>query len=110
MDRFGFQSTEEALHRRVVETISPPAYGHGHAVQFEQLLVVATGALDAPVRMMDQSFLGPPVPDGHLERIFTKGALQPSRHGPSCDFHRAEILHGGQLEPGLICWYVRDIR
>ena len=85
---FGFERAEEALHRCVVQAISLTAHGSLDAVEPEELLIIATSALDAAVGMMDQPSWWSPVSDRHGQRILAKGAFQTLWHRPADDLHR----------------------
>ena len=90
MNHLGLQGTDEALHGRVVQAVSLPAPRYGHAVQIEQLLVLTASVLDASVRMMDQPFWGPPIPDRHLnassQRVLLRRSDGPAEQGLTFEF------------------------
>ena len=66
-------------------------------------------ALDASIRMMDQSRCGISAHDSHAERILAKTALEVVVHAPTDDLARCHILDGGQIQPAFIGHHIGDI-
>lgn len=64
---FGFQRTEEALHRRIVPTVSPPRVAGHDAMPPQQGLVVVRAVLAAAIRVQQYLFLRLPACHGHLQ-------------------------------------------
>jgi len=109
VNHFGFQRAEEALHRGVVEAVPLAAHRGRHVMKSEQFPVAVAGILHPPVGVDDQPRRGPPVADGHLQRVLAQGAFQALRHRPANDLHGGQVLDRREIEPALVRRDVGDI-
>ncbi len=55
MHQLVFQTAPEALHRRIVITVSPARHGGQHAELLNKFLIVVSAVLAAAVGMMNQA-------------------------------------------------------
>ena len=101
MHQLGLQRVKEALHRRVVQRIGPPAHGRRDACCFQGCLVVAAGLLDATVGMLDQARARPLTLDGHHERRCRQLGVEMITQAPADDLAGVQVQDGRHVEPAL---------
>src|SRR3954447_1539598 len=69
------QAREEALHRRVIPAIAPPAHAAHDPVTAQEPLVMLAGILAAPVGMRNETRRRQTPRDGHLQGVDDQPAV-----------------------------------
>jgi len=113
-DAFHLKIQEEALCDRVeavlrLPTISLAAHVTNEAMFRQQILVMFARVLVTPVRMNDQSRCGPPLLNGHVQRVADQFGGHARRHGPADHLACIQVQHGGQVQPSRAGTNVGDI-
>jgi hypothetical protein len=91
------QRGEEALHRRVVETVAAPAHGLPDPVPLEHLAVGVGGVLHAAVAVQDEARFRPTALQGQDQRVDAELGAQVVRHRPADDLAGRHVLDNGQV-------------
>jgi hypothetical protein len=103
------QRGEEALHRRVVETVAAPAHGLLDAVPLQHPTVGLGGVLPPSVAMVHQPGLRSPALQGHDQGVDAQPGPQVVGHAPADDLAGGQVLDGGQVEPALVGRQVGEV-
>ena len=74
------QIPEEALNNAVIPTVAFPAHAPQNSVGLQTAAEFVTRILNAAIGMKNQSFLGPPSPDRHLQGNAGETAIDPVAH------------------------------
>src|SRR4051812_28515172 len=100
---------EEALHRRVVETVALAAHRLLDAVPLQDLAVGLGGVLDPCVTVMDQAGFRPAALQGHDQRVHAQPGPEVVGHAPADDLARGQVLDRGRVQPALVGRQVADV-
>ncbi|HEX2998667.1 MAG TPA: hypothetical protein VHR86_00230, partial [Armatimonadota bacterium] len=98
-DQFGLETVKEALYCCVIPTVSLVAHRREHPMIFEQPLVVTTGILAAPVRVVDQACHRAPLTDRQLQRVYNEAARHRLFHQPSYHPACTQVQPHRQVKP-----------
>jgi hypothetical protein len=109
MNELGFQSTEEALHRRIVPAISFAAHRLDDRGGLQDVAVVAGGILATAVGMMNEPGCRTSSLDCHGERGDGEFGTQVIAHRPADHFACEQVEDHGQVKPALGGPDIRDI-
>jgi hypothetical protein len=108
-DAFHFEVQEEALHDRVVPTITFAAHAAHQAVLRQQRLMQRAGVLAATVRMHDQARCRLPLHNGQLQRPAHQTGLHIRSHRPAHHLARKQVQHHRQVQPAAARSDVGDV-
>jgi len=110
VDEFGFEGVEEALHRRVIPTISFPAHRLDDIGCVEHLAVAAGCVLASAVGVMDEPRTWTLALDRHGQGGDGQLLAHVIAHRPAHYLAAEQIEDGGQVQPPLIGRDVGDVR
>ena len=88
----GLEGGKETLFHGIVIAIADPAHADGHMMLGQQLAVIDTGILAAPIRMVQQPYRRFSPAQSHLESALDQRDLPMFRHRPADDFGRVDIF------------------
>src|SRR4030042_4877635 len=104
------EGRKEALHRSIVPAVTLATHARTNPMSPQQALILSTGILHSTVGVMDQSPPRPPVRNRHLEGLSCQRMIKLKAQPHPDDPARVQVHHRRQVQPSLLCPYVRDVR
>jgi len=109
IDQLSLERRPEAFDNRIVEA-SPLAGKTGaDSLAGEFFLIVVTGVVASPVRLLDQSRRRLLLANGTPQRLHHKINLHVAVHGITDDALREAALHARQVEPAFVSGDVGNV-